>query len=59
MYHPAAALHQPALKPDLEKDFARLSEWIAEAKKTRPTAAPTPEKPTPVQKDEPTQLSLF
>jgi uracil-DNA glycosylase len=31
MYHPAAALHQNALKPILQKDFARLPELIAKA----------------------------
>lgn len=29
MYHPAAALHQPSLKADVEKDFARLPDLIA------------------------------
>ena len=28
MYHPAAALHQPSLKPTLEKDFLQLPELI-------------------------------
>jgi uracil-DNA glycosylase len=28
MYHPAAALHQPALRPDLEKDFAGLANLL-------------------------------
>ena len=31
MYHPAAALHQPSLRPALEKDFARLPEYLAQA----------------------------
>lgn len=30
-YHPAAALHQPSLRPTLEADFARLPEWIEKA----------------------------
>jgi len=66
MYHPAAALHQPSLKPALEKDFTRLPEYIKQANAAQPGARPavkkedpesekTPEKP----KDEPTQLSLF
>lgn len=28
MFHPAAALHQPSLKTSVERDFARLPEWI-------------------------------
>lgn len=34
MFHPAAALHQPAWKTSVERDFARLPEWIAEARST-------------------------
>ena len=30
-YHPAAALHQPSLRPTVEADFARLPEWIEKA----------------------------
>jgi DNA polymerase len=30
-YHPAAALHQPSLRPTVEEDFARLPEWIEKA----------------------------
>jgi uracil-DNA glycosylase len=65
MYHPAAALHQPALKTTLERDFARLSEYILQA---RQQTAPKPpavkeaevEKPAPVKPpEEPKQLSLF
>jgi DNA polymerase len=74
MYHPAAALHQPLLKPTLEGDFARLPEWIERArliknppKAALPTQAHLPvepeEKTNPAQEtgdlDEPRQLSLF
>ena len=31
MFHPAAALHQPSLKMSVERDFARLPEWIEQA----------------------------
>lgn len=51
MYHPAAALHQPSMRRQVEEDFARLPEWLARAQ--RP-AAPEPD-PTPG----PEQLSLF
>jgi uracil-DNA glycosylase len=59
MYHPAAALHQGALKPVLEKDFARLPELIAKAqeagKKVVLEELPVEEAPKP----EPKQLNLF
>ncbi len=65
MYHPAAALHQPSLKPALEKDFMRLPEYIKQARASQ-QAAQAPEKkdepekpPEKPNKDEPTQLSLF
>lgn len=32
MFHPAAALHQPSLKVSVERDFARLPEWIEQAR---------------------------
>jgi DNA polymerase len=34
MFHPAAALHQPSLKTSVERDFARLPEWIQQAQTT-------------------------
>ena len=62
MYHPAAALHQPALRPALERDFSRLQEHIQQAKKNRPEKSirTEPEEQTPPpEKNEPTQLNLF
>jgi len=35
MYHPAAALHQPSLKPTLEKDFLQLPELILQGAATQ------------------------
>jgi DNA polymerase len=55
MYHPAAALHQPSLRPMVEKDFKRLPELIAHASHA---AVPVEEK-APEIKKEPKQLSLF
>ncbi len=53
MYHPAAALHQPALRQTLLRDMAKLPEIVEKAK-----AADTPvEQPAPPEKPE--QLSLF
>jgi uracil-DNA glycosylase len=60
MYHPAAALHQPGLKPALEQDFSHLSEFIAQARKAanRGKTPPPESEPNPT-KNQPTQLSLF
>ena len=60
MFHPAAALHQAALKPAIMTDFAKLPELLKEARagmgKSMP-AIKTTEIETP--KEEPKQLSLF
>ena len=54
MYHPAAALHQPSLKPIVEKDFACLPKLIAQA-------ADAPEYAEEIleENEEPKQLSMF
>lgn len=39
MFHPAAALHQPSLKTSVERDFARLPEWIQQARQSASAAA--------------------
>ncbi len=74
MYHPAAALHQPSLKPALEKDFQKLPEYIqlaakqaAEAVQPEQTgqAQPGLERQAglppaePPAAEDPKQLSLF
>jgi len=55
MFHPAAALHQPALRASIVEDFSRLPGWIKKA-------AP-PDKPSQgggsTGPDDPKQLSLF
>ena len=63
MYHPAAALHQPSLKADVERDFSRLPILISKgvegpanqdgAEHRDVTPPPAEEKP------QPKQLSLF
>jgi DNA polymerase len=50
MFHPAAALHQPALKQSVIEDFKKLPALIASAEK-----APPPKSEEPESK----QLSLF
>lgn len=51
MYHPAAALHQAALRGAIEDDFAKLPKMLAEAKRDRESSS---EQETP-----PDQLHLF
>lgn len=64
MYHPAAALHQPSLKPVVIDDFKRLPQaiqWARAAGRTtdvieaQPTAAPVHS----VHEEPPEQLTLF
>jgi uracil-DNA glycosylase family 4 len=50
MFHPAAALHQPALRKTVEEDFAKLPKILADLAKVEEVAPPP---------DEPQQLSLF
>src|SRR5690606_38188540 len=52
-FHPAAAFHQPALRPVVEADFALLPELIRAAAE----AAPIP--PSDDDREEPKQLTLF
>jgi uracil-DNA glycosylase family 4 len=63
MYHPAAALHQPSLKPQLEKDFGKLQDYIQQAKRNGGIAhsMDQPEKPVVTEKpaEDATQLKLF
>jgi len=54
MYHPAAALHQPKLRPVIAHDFAQLNDMI-EQEKIRRTKKMSEEK----GKDNASQLNLF
>ena len=58
MFHPAAALHQAALKPAILADFARLPELLKEARAGLGKSAPS-QKTKEVKVDEPKQLNLF
>lgn len=51
MYHPAAALHQPSLRRDIETDFARIPHWLAQTDAVAEESAP------PLEQAH--QLSLF
>ncbi|HTX92210.1 MAG TPA: uracil-DNA glycosylase [Anaerolineales bacterium] len=56
MFHPAAALHQAALKPAILKDFAQLPKLLEQARSALKRSEPAPaEEP----KEEPKQLNLF
>jgi DNA polymerase len=56
MFHPAAALHQAALKPAILKDFSQLPNLLEQARAALKRTVPEiPEGP----KEEPKQLNLF
>lgn len=56
MYHPAAGLHQPALRPTIEKDFAQLPALIEKARQAVQAQSANAQ----AEKDEDaTQLSFF
>lgn len=57
MFHPAAALHQPSLKPLVIQDFALLPGLIEQA--MRETLPEQEEAPAVESKPQPKQLSLF
>ena len=54
MYHPAAALHQPKLKPVIGQDFAKLAELVEKARKTASSRTAQS-----AEDDNATQLSFF
>ncbi|MBI2333828.1 MAG: uracil-DNA glycosylase [Chloroflexi bacterium] len=60
MYHPAATLHQPALRPSILADFAKLPDQLNEARAA--LGRPMVEKKKimlPPKPEKPQQLSLF
>jgi DNA polymerase len=58
MFHPAAALHQAALKPAILADFAKLPELLKEARAGLGKSTPAKKVEEPKEED-PKQLSLF
>src|SRR5687767_4154872 len=58
MFHPAAALHQAALKPAIMSDFAELPELLNEARAALGRLAP-PEKKQKQTEDDLKQMNLF
>lgn len=60
MFHPAAALHQPSLKTSVERDFARLPEWIQQARANgRQAQAPAARAPSVAEPPGAYQASLL
>ena len=60
MFHPAAALHQAALKPAILADFAKLPELLKQARAAQgKSAGEKTKEETQQQNEEPKQLSLF
>lgn len=60
MFHPAAALHQSALKPAILADFAKLPDLLNEARTALGRPLVEKKKETvPVNDGKPKQLSLF
>jgi uracil-DNA glycosylase len=58
MFHPAAALHQAALKPAILADFAKLPELLKEARTALGKTAPQARQ-LQAKEEDPKQLSLF
>lgn len=59
MFHPAAALHQAALKPSILADFGRLPDQLNEARAALGKPAIVMRKKEELVQDKPQQLSLF
>jgi len=60
MYHPAAGLHQPALKSAIEKDFSQLPGFIEKARLMKISNATESQKsPAKNPEEDATQLNLF
>jgi DNA polymerase len=56
MYHPAAALHQPALRNTLLEDMAKLPGILEQLEREQPAPGPAAPEPPP---EPPRQLTLF
>jgi uracil-DNA glycosylase family 4 len=59
MFHPAAALHQAALKPAILADFAKLPQLLAHARAELDKSAPAQTAVEQEPDDDAEQLSLF
>jgi len=59
MFHPAAALHQPALKPSILADFAKLPNQLDEARRVLGRKAVKKKESSSQNVEKPKQMSLF
>ncbi|HRJ76558.1 MAG TPA: hypothetical protein PLX90_11195, partial [Anaerolineales bacterium] len=59
MFHPAAALHQPALKPSILADFAKLPNQLDEARNALGRKAIKKKELNSQKNEKPKQMSLF
>ncbi len=59
LFHPAAVLRNPSLEPQMEADFKRILEVIAEVKAQRGKSTKPDNKTEPPPSGPPKQLSLF
>ena len=59
MFHPAAALHQPQLKPSILGDFAKLPDQLNEAREAMGKPRIVFSRMAEAKEDKPQQLSLF
>jgi DNA polymerase len=59
MFHPAAALHQAALKPSILADFANLPDQLNEARAALGKPPIIQKKQETLEQDKPKQLNLF
>jgi DNA polymerase len=60
MFHPAAALHQAALKPSILADFAKLPQLLEQTRSALAKSSPAAAAKTKAsQEEEAKQLKLF
>jgi DNA polymerase len=59
MFHPAAALHQAALKPSILADFARLPQLLEQARASLAKSSPSATRAKEPPEEEPKQLKMF
>ena len=59
MFHPAAALHQAALKPAIISDFAKLPEMLEQARKALGRDGPQQSESSEPARNDPQQMSMF
>jgi len=59
MFHPAAALHQAALKPAIISDFAKLPQMLEQARKALGRDGPQQSESSEPARNDPQQMSMF